>query len=382
MSFDLENLRLLGWALLGIALLGLMLCEGLNMGVSMLLPLPGNSETDKLALIRRIAPTSLGSLVWLLTLLAIVFAGWPIVYAVTLAGFYPLLLLVVLALMLRPLLVYFADDLQHSPWQRYLNRVLTAGGLLPAAMLGLLAGNLLKGIPFHLDSDMRILFLGDFAGLFNVFAMLAAATCVTLLTMYAAVFIRLNAGTAWQARAETITLKAGAAFLLFFIAAGLWVTHLEGYHISSEILSNQTSNPLSKFVKRGEGLWLDNYEHVPTLWAVPISACLGAIAAMLLVKRGQAYPAMLAASFCVVMVVLTFGLSLFPFLVPSNISLNSSLTLWDSSASRLSLQILLSVTAFAVPLMALYSRWVFGFFSTGANPRSPNARENGGKSNL
>lgn len=363
MSFDLESLRMIGWAMLGVVMMGLVLCEGLNLGISMLLPVLENDGTDTKAWMRFIAPTSLGSLAWLVALLTIVFAGWPIAYAISLASFYPLLLLVLLSLMLRPLLMYFGQDFVHSPVHPYLNKTLMAGGMIPAALLGLLAGNMLKGIPFHLDSDMRILFLGDFAGFFNVFAMLVAATGISLLALHAAVFLAGHADAELHAQIETLVFKAGIAFLVFFIGAGLWVSHLEGYHISSDILPNQVSNPLNKFVKRGEGLWLDNYEHLPTLWAIPISAGLSAIAAMAFIKQRRAYWAMLASSCCVVMVVLTFGFSLFPFLLPSNISLNSSLTIWDSSASLLSLQILLGFVVCALPLMLLYTRWVFGFFN-------------------
>lgn len=363
MTFDLESLRLIWWGLLGAAMLGFVLCEGLSMGVSLLLPVLSKEDADRQGLIQAIAPSSLGSLAWLIAMLAIVFAAWPITYAVTLASFYLLLLLVLLTLMLRPLLVYFSNDLENSPWQRFIYQMVAASGLAPTILLGLLAGNLLKGIPFHLDSDMRVMFLGDFTGLFNVFAILVAATTITLLAMYAAVFIQLKTNGSLQHQAQTMTIKAGGAFLVLFIASGMWVTHLEGYHISSDILTNYASNPLAKFVKRNEGLWFDNYEHLPTLWSVPVTACLSAIAAMVLAKRDKAYWAMLASSVCVTMVVLTFGFSMFPFLVPSNISLNSSLTLWDSSASRLSLQVLLWVAIFAIPLMGIISRWLFSFFA-------------------
>jgi len=363
MTLDLENLRLIWWGLLGAFMLGLVLCEGLNLGVSIVLLMLAKTDQDRQSLIGFIAPTSLGSLAWLAALLAILFAAWPIAYAVLLASFYPLLLLVLLALMMRPLLVYFVNDLKNSPWRKYAYQVLAAGGLAPAALLGLLVGNLLKGIPFHLESDMRVIFLGDFTGLFNVFALLVAATGVTLLAMYAAVFLQLKTLDALKHQAQTMTIKAGVAFLILFVASGLWITHLEGYHITSDILTNHPSNPLAKFVKRNEGLWLDNFEHLPTLWSVPVTACLSAIIAMVFSKRGNTYWAMLASAVCVSMVLLTFGFSMFPFLVPSNISLNSSLTLWDSSASRLSLQVLLCVAVFALPLMGIYSRWVFGFFN-------------------
>lgn len=359
MPADLESLRLIGWALLGAVTVALVLCEGLTLGVTLLLPLLGADDRRARHLLHSIAHASMGNLAWLIVLVALLFAAWPVAYAVAMASFYGLLLPILLLLLLRPLALYFLGDCNHAQYQRHGKTILAAGGLVPALLLGVLVGNLLKGVPFHLDSDMRILFLGDFAGLFNLFSLLVAAVCLALLAMYGAVFIQLKASDEMQQQTKAIVLRAGLAFLVLFAVAGLWITHLEGYHISSEILPNDASNPLAKFVKRGEGLWLDNYEHEPLLWCVPVLAFLAALAALGLSKWDKAYFAMIAGTLCVAMTVLTFGVSMFPFLLPSNISLNSSLTIWDSSASGLTLQSLFWVMLFALPLMLICSRWVY-----------------------
>ncbi|OAI11204.1 cytochrome d ubiquinol oxidase subunit II [Methylomonas lenta] len=363
MTIDLESLRLIWWALLGLVMVSFVLCEGLTLGVCLLLPMIGKSESQRLTLISNIVPTSMGNLAWFIAMLTIVFAAWPIAYAVTMASVYPLLLLVLLAILLRPLAMYFQHASNQPLWQQYSAKVLVVGGVVPATLLGLLAGNMLKGIPFHLDSDMRILFLGDFAGLFNLFSILAAACSVALLALHGAVFIQLKTNGELQQNAKALTLQAGVAFLLLFATAGLWIMHLEGYHIDSDILPDAASNPLAKFVKRGEGLWLDNYEHLPLLWALPVLAFMGGLAAILFAKWDKTYFAMIASSLCVSMVVLTFGVSMFPFLLPSNISLNSSMTIWDSSASHMTLQSLLWLAVFALPMMVISTRWVFCLFA-------------------
>ncbi|QPK62653.1 cytochrome d ubiquinol oxidase subunit II [Methylomonas sp. LL1] len=375
MTFDLESLRLIWWAILGAVMLGLALSEGLTLGVMLLLPILGETNQDKQSLLHSIAPTSLGNLAWLVAMVAIVFAAWPIAYAVAMSSFYLLLLLVLLSILLRPLALYFLDAHDNVRWRQYGYKVLAASGMLPAALLGLLVGNLLKGIPFHLDSDMRILFLGDFAGLFNLFSLLIAIACLALLAMHGAVFLQLKTVGSLQQQAQAMTLRAGVAFLILFVAAGMWITHLEGYHITSDIFPNARSNPLAKFVKRGEGLWLDNYEHLPMLWSIPILTIIGGGAAVWLAYMGKAYRAMIASSICVGMAVLTFGISMFPFLLPSNISLNSSLTIWDSSASQLALQTLLGVAAFALPLIMIYCRWVFRLFADKTGCYTPENNE-------
>lgn len=362
MSYDLESLRLIWWALLGLLGIALAMSEGLSLGMLMLPMLIEPSPLQRTGLVAAIAPLCLGNLAWLICFITVLFAAWPIAYAVALSSLQPLLLLMLLSLLSRPLAVYFYQARPHPLWQRHVDKILAISGWIPAAVLGLLVGNLLKGIPFHLESDMRIVFLGDFMSLLNPFTLLISATCLALLLMHGASYAQLKFTGPLQRQALGLQLRAGIGFLLLFALSGLWITHLEGYHIDSELLPNANSNPLAKFVKRGEGLWLDNYEHLPFLIAIPVLACCSVIAALWLARLGRGYYAMLLSSMTVLMTVLTAGISMFPFLLPSNLSLNSSLTIWDSSASLVTLQALLPLMLLTLPLLLLGNRWSFRLF--------------------
>jgi len=58
-------------------------------------------------------------------------------------------------------------------------------------------------------------------------------------------------------------------------------------------------------------------------------------------------------------VILTAGLSMFPFIMPSSSNPASSLTAWDSVSSWRTLQIMFWVTVLFVPLIAVYTCWVY-----------------------
>ena len=359
MTYDLETLRLIAWALLGLVALGLALCEGMTLGLMMLMPW----ITDRHALVRIATPMSLGGLGWWLAFITVLFAAWPIAYAVALASFQPALWLISLTLMARPLIVYFYAEFDQTPWHALLDKLLTIGGWLPAGLLGLLAGNLLKGIPFHLESDMRIAFLGDAMSLVHLFGALVAVNALCLLMLHGASYCITKSTGDLRQQAQSLQWRAGLGFLVSFALTGLWITHLEGYHVTSDILTQATSNPLAKFVKRSEGLWLDNYEHEPWLIVIPVLSFLSAIAAIWLGRIARRDWVMIASSMTVAMTLLTLGLSLFPFLLPSNLSLNSSLTIWDSSASQATLQLLLPTASIAVTLWLCIQRWTFRLFS-------------------
>ncbi len=58
-------------------------------------------------------------------------------------------------------------------------------------------------------------------------------------------------------------------------------------------------------------------------------------------------------------VISSVGLTMFPFILPSSTDPNSSLTVWDASSSHLTLFVMLVVTAIFMPLILLYTAWVY-----------------------
>jgi cytochrome d ubiquinol oxidase subunit II len=58
-------------------------------------------------------------------------------------------------------------------------------------------------------------------------------------------------------------------------------------------------------------------------------------------------------------VISSVGLTMFPFIMPSSSNPQSSLTVWNSSSSHLTLFIMLVATAIFMPLILMYTAWVY-----------------------
>ena len=56
-------------------------------------------------------------------------------------------------------------------------------------------------------------------------------------------------------------------------------------------------------------------------------------------------------------IIATVGLSMFPFILPSAIDPQSSLTAWNASSSHLTLWIMLLVTLIFLPIVLAYTAW-------------------------
>jgi len=158
-----------------------------------------------------------------------------------------------------------------------------------------------------------------------------------------------------------ITLHRLCAMLLIilFSIAGIWVVlGIDGYIVTSSLLHDIPSNPLVKTVITKSGAWAKNYSLMPWTIIAPVLAIGGAILALVTSSRFTKF-AFVASSLSLIGIITTVGLSMFPFILPSSTHPNSSLTLWDASSSQMTLFIMLIVAVTFLPLIILYTSWVY-----------------------
>jgi cytochrome d ubiquinol oxidase subunit II len=278
---------------------------------------------------------------------------------VAFSGFYFALLLTLFALFLRPIGFDYRSKLPSPKWRSNWDIALFVGGLVPALIFGVAFGNLLQGVPFHFDNDMRIFYTGSFWALLNPFALAAGLVSLSMLVMHGAVFLQLKTEGDINLRSKKVVTVSAIVTLVIFAVAGIWVANIDGYQISSEVFPNAPSNPLAKTVSTEPGLWLKNYAHCPVLWVVPGLAFIAGVATIALSKAERTGLAFIASSLVLTSVILTAGVSMFPFLIPSSSALNSSLTVWDASSSLTTLKIMFGVTVIFLPIVIAYTSWVF-----------------------
>lgn len=359
MIFDYETLRFIWWLLLGALLIGFAITGGFDLGVAMLLPALGKNDSERRVIINSIGATWEGNQVWFITAGGALFAAWPIAYSVAFSGFYFALLLTLLGLFMRPLGFDYRSKLPSLSWRQNWDRALFAGGFIPALIFGVAFGNLLIGVPFRLDNDMRIFYDGSFFGLLTPFALLAGLLSVTMLIMHGAVYLQLKTDGEINQRSKTAVSLFAALTLVIFALAGVWVANIDGYQITSAVVYDAPSNPLIKTVQKASGLWLANYAEYPLLWLLPgMGFVMGAVT-LLLSKIDRPGLAFISSSLTLAAIILTAGASMFPFLIPSSIAVNHSLTVWDAGSSLHTLKIMLGVTVVFLPIVLTYTAWVF-----------------------
>ena len=360
---DYEFLRLLWWALLGVLLIGLAVMDGFDLGTAILLPIAGRTDMERRVIINTVGPVWEGNQVWLILGGGAIFAAWPPLYAVAFSGFYLAMLLLLCALILRPVGFKFRSKLAGRGWRNFWDGALFVGGLVPALVYGVAFGNALQGVPFRFDDTLRVTYEGGLFGLFNPFALLCGLVSVAMLVLHGGTWLACKTQGAVEVRAEAAATKAGIALIVLFALGGVAAAFVPGYHVASFAGTGAPSNPLAKTVVMQPGALLDNYVRYPWMVVAPLLGFAGTAAALLLMRQRRATMAFVASALAIAGIIATAGLSLFPFMLPSSADPRSSLLVWDASSSFSTLAIMTAATVILLPIVLGYTAWVYHVLS-------------------
>lgn len=359
---EYDVLRVIWWALLGVLLIGFALTDGFDMGVGALLPFVAKTDIERRVAINTVGPVWEGNQVWFILGGGAIFAAWPPLYAVSFSGFYLAMFVVLAALIVRPVAFKYRSKREGTAWRTRWDWALFVGGAVPALLFGVAVGNVLLGVPFYLTEDLMPMYPGNvftkFVGLLRPFALLAGVVSLSMLLMHGAAWLSLKAEGVVAERARRIGTVAGIVAAATYALAGLWLSFgVDGFALG-DVAANGPSNPLYSEVTR-EGSWLAAYGERPWIVAAPAFAFLGIAMAVLGLRAGREISTLLWSKLGILGIISSVGLTMFPFILPSTLDPNSSLTVWDSSSSHRTLFIMLIVTGIFMPLILAYTAWVY-----------------------
>jgi len=357
--FDYESLKLIWWVLVGVLLIGFALTDGFDLGAAALMPFVGRTDNERRVVINTIAPHWDGNQVWLITAGGALFAAWPLVYAASFSGFYWAMLLVLFALFVRPVSFDYRSKLENTRWRQTWDWGLFVGGLVPSLVFGVAFGNLLLGVPFQFDADLRVTYYGSFWQLLNPFGLLAGVVSLSMLLLHGATWLMMRTEADVARRSRRAAQVTALVYLVAFIGAGawLWLGNIQGQVLQGALDTGAALNPLGKQVAAGNAGWMANYAQYPLTKLAPLLGILGAALALAAASGRKGGFAFLGSSLAIVGTLCTAGFALFPFIMPSSLDPASSLTVWDAVSSRMTLGIMVVVACIFVPIILAYTLW-------------------------
>lgn len=326
------DLPTIWFLLVGVLLAGYVILDGFDFGVGILSLFSREPDERRLHL-NAIGPVWDGNEVWLLTGGGALFAAFPIVYAEVFSNFYLAFMLLLAALITRAVSMEFRSKVEAPLWRRIWDWAFGVSSLLPAVLVGVAFGNILRGVP--IDENMRISV--SFLALLNPYAILIGVFSLALFTMHGAIYMTMKSDGELRARMRKW-------------ASGAWWVVVALYVLAS--IGSYTAAPhlFEKIANR------------PLFWVVLPLLFGSAVATLLSTRAGRNFTAFLASSSTIACLLALAGISLYPRLVPSTTELANSLTIHNARSSDLTQTVMLVIALIGMPIVIGYTIFIYRVF--------------------
>jgi cytochrome d ubiquinol oxidase subunit II len=328
MDIDLNTIWFL---LVGTLLAGYAVLDGFDLGVGILHLFVGRDEERRL-FINAIGPVWDGNEVWLVTGGGALFAAFPAVYAAVFSGFYPAMILLLVALIFRAVAIEFRSKQPMIWWRRTWDVSFSAASFLGSFLMGVAFGNVIRGIPL----DGRGEYLGGFLTLLNPYALLTGLTTVALFAMHGSIYLVLKTEGAIQEKVRAWVNDAIIVFVICY-ATTTMATLLYLPHMS------------------------EHFKARPWTFVLPVATMLAIANVPREIFNRREWRAFLSSCAAVFGLMGLVGLGMYPNLVRGTDPL-TGLSVYNASSSDGTLKTMLIIAAIGIPLVLAYTISIYWIF--------------------
>jgi cytochrome d oxidase, subunit II (cydB) len=322
------TLNTLWFILVAVLFTGFFFLEGFDYGVGMLLPFLARIDNERRVVINTIGPVWDGNEVWMITAGGALFASFPNVYATLFSGFYLVLILMLVALILRGVAFEFRNKSESKVWRSLWDWAIFSGSLVPALLWGVTVGNLLRG--FAIGQDMN--YYGGLLPLLNPYAILGGLVFVSLFVMHGANFLTRKTTGVILERVQRMVFPVWIAATVVTVAFIVWT------YFATDILSGLKG--LLPAVLAAVSLLV-------TGWLIRVN------------KTGWAF---ITGSLTIVFATVMVFAGLYPRILISSLDPAFNLTITNAASSPYTLKVMSILAAVFVPIVLLYQIWTYWIF--------------------
>ena len=327
----MEILQIIWFVLWGVLWAVYFMLDGFVLGTGMLHYNLGGTDAERRVLIRSVGPVWNGNEVWLITAGGATFAAFPTAYALMFSNLYAALLLLLFALIFRGVSLELRDK-SHPSLKPAWDAAILLSSLLTALLLGVAFGNIFAGLPMDAKG-----YHGGLLSLLNPYGLLTGMLFVLLFIEHGSLYVCTKTTGDLSDRAKD---KAKKVWPILMVIAVIFLIHTAfATHL------------------------YDNYINAPVWMIVPLAAVLALLAIRFYLAKNRLLQAFAASCLLIVFVTFTGIVGLFPNLIPSSLDPAYSLTIFNSSSSRLTLTVMTVVALIFVPIVIAYKIWVYRIFS-------------------
>ena len=307
--------------------------DGFDLGAGVLYPFIAKGEDEKSVVRAAIGPFWDGNEVWLLTGAGAIFAAFPMVYAMTFSGFYLAIMLVLFGLIIRAVSLEFRH--RDGSWSAVWDGTFFLGSLVPALLVGVALGNVIRGVPMDAQGN----YIGTFWELLNPYSLLVGVTGLFLLVQHGAAWVSVKSEgplheRAWRYRKVT-----------FWICA---------------VLAVATSLATILTVSRAS----DNVFGRPVGWLFLVIFLVGVLYTIWqMMKEGGELKSFIGSAIIIIGLAGIAAVGNFPDMVPARgTPAATSLTVERAASGHLTLLVMLILAIVFVPVVLIYTALIYKTF--------------------
>jgi cytochrome d ubiquinol oxidase subunit II len=329
---DDKVLTILMYLVLGFSVIAYTVLDGFDLGVG-ILHFFTKKDIDRRLFLNAIGPVWDGNEVWLVIVGGALLAGFPVVYAALCSGFYSLVMLLLAALIFRAVAIEFRSKEPSKRWRFTWDFVFSLSSLIIAFGVGLVLGNLVEGLPINEKQE----FVGSLGLFFRPFPILLGITAVSLLIMHGAIYLVMKTEGELHDRLRIWANRS----MIFFAIMYFFLTVATLIYMP---------------------FMAEKFRDMPWLVVIAAFAALAFANIPREFSKGNDGWAFLSSCSVIALLILLFGIGTYPHLVMSSIDPAHSLTIFNTSSSRLTLTVLLIIVVIGVPLVLAYGACVYRIF--------------------
>lgn len=329
----LSGLEFIWFTIFVILATGYAILDGFDLGVGML-HLFSKKDTERRLMLNSIGPVWDGNEVWLVTAGGALFAGFPDVYATLCSAFYVPIMLLLTGLIFRAVAIEVRSKRPMAWWRWTWDVLFSFASLVIAFGLGIVMGNLIRGIP--LDSTKE--FTGHFIDLLNPYALLMGLLTVSVFFMHGSIYVLMKTEGELHEKMRSWTNPAIIFFILLYamttMATLIYMPHM-----------------------------MEAIQQRPIFFLIVVINILAIANIPREIQRGRDGRAFISSCVNLVLLMVLYGIGTYPNVIRAiNDPTSLSLTIYNSASSQKTLEILLLIALIGIPMVISYTIAVYWIF--------------------
>lgn len=291
-------------------------------------------KSRKIAL-NAVGPVWDGNEVWLVIGGGALFAGFPVMYATLFSSMYIPFILFLVFIIFRAIAIEFRGKEEMTWWKKTWDISYSVASVALAFFLGVVLGNVLRGIPIDENFDYAG---GGFFEFLNPYALLVGITTLALFMMHGAIYLLLKTEGRLYEKLIRLLRQGMIFFIISFVITTIY-TLLYIPHLS------------------------DSFKNNPELFAVPVLVFLSIANVPRLASKRKFGWAFFFSALTISMLLVLVAIELYPVLLRSTVDSDHSITVYNAASSTKSLKIMLRIVAIGTPLVLFYTIFVYKTFA-------------------